>query len=53
MEKIKTVEIHDKIFEETYTAHIQRNGTSWLGWIPDVPKVECKERTEKSTAENP
>ena len=48
MGKIKTVEIHDKIFEETYTAHIQRNGTSWLGWIPDVPKVECKERTEKA-----
>ena len=46
MEKIKTVEIHDKVFEETYTAHIQRNGTSWLGWIPEVPKVKCEEPTE-------
>ena len=48
MEKIKTIEIHDKIFEETYTAHIQRNGTNWLGWIPDVPKVKREESTEKT-----
>ena len=46
MEKIKKVEIHDKIFEETYTAHIQSNGTNWLGWIPEVPQVKCKEPTE-------
>ena len=46
MEKIKTVEIHDNIFEETYTAHIQRNNTNWLGWIPEVPKVKCEEPTE-------
>ena len=46
MKEIKTVEIHDKVFEETYTAHIQKNGTSWLGWIPEVPKVKCEEQTE-------
>ncbi|MCE2416224.1 hypothetical protein J4G07_19745 [Candidatus Poribacteria bacterium] len=46
MGKIKKVEIHDKIFEETYTVHIQRNGTNWLGWIPEVPKVKCEEPTE-------
>ena len=48
MRKIKTIEIHDKVFEETYTAHIQGNGTSWIGWIPDVPKVKCEEQTEKA-----
>lgn len=48
MEKIKKIEIHDQVFEETYTACIQRNGTSWLGWIPDVPKVKCEEFTEKA-----
>jgi hypothetical protein len=48
VEKIKKVEIHDKVFEETYTAHIQRNGTGWLGWIPEVPKVKCEEFTEKA-----
>ena len=46
MEKIKKVEIQDKVFEETYTAHIQNNGTNWLGWIPEVPKVKCEEPTE-------
>ncbi len=46
MEKIKTVEIHDKVFEETYTARIGKKGENWLGWIPDVPKVKCEEPTE-------
>lgn len=46
MEQIKTVDIHDKVFEETYTAHIQRNGENWLGRIPDVPKVKCEAPTE-------
>ena len=46
MKKIKKVEIHDKIFEETYTVHIQNNGTHWLGWIQEVPKVKCEEPTE-------
>ena len=46
MGKIKKVEIHDQIFEETYTAHIQSNGMNWLGWIPEVPKVKCEEPTE-------
>ena len=46
MEKIKTVKIQDKVFEETYTAHIQRNGTNWLGWIPESPKVRCEEPTK-------
>ena len=46
MDKIKKVEIHDRIFEETYIAHIQSNGANWLGWIPEVPKVKCEEPTE-------
>ena len=46
MEKIKAVDIHDQVFEETYTAHIQRNGANWLGRIPDVPKVKCEAATE-------
>ena len=48
MKKIRNAEIHDKIFEETYIAHIQKNGTSWLGWIPEIPKVKCEEQTEKA-----
>ena len=48
MKEIKTIEIQDKVFEETYTAHIEKNGTSRLGWIPEVPKVKCKEQTEQA-----
>lgn len=48
MKKIKKVEIHNKVFEESYTAHIQQNGTNWLGWIPDIPKVRCEEFTEQA-----
>ena len=48
IEAIKTVEIHDKVFEETYIAHIQENETSWLGWFPEVPNVKCEEQTEKA-----
>ena len=52
MEQIKKVDIHDNVFEETYTAHIRRNGTNWLGWIPAVPKVKCKAPTQKVLLKN-
>ena len=48
MEKIKTFDIRDQVFEETYTAHVEKNGTRWLGWIPAVPKVKCEEPIEKA-----
>ena len=51
MEDIKTVDIRDPIYEETYTAHIQKNGAAWIGWIPEVPKVKCKESTEEALEE--
>ena len=46
MEEIKTVEVQDPIYEETYTAHIQKNGAVWIGWIPEVPEVKCEENTQ-------
>ncbi len=46
MEQMKTVDIHDKIFDETYIAHIQKNGANWLGQIQDVPIVKCEAPTE-------
>ena len=52
MEQVKTVDIYDKVFDEIYTAHIQRNNTGWLGWFPDVPKVKCEELTEKVLLES-
>ena len=47
MEEVKTVEVQDPIYEETYTAHIQKNGAAWIGWIPEVPEVECEENTRE------
>ena len=48
MEEIKTLEIQDPVYEETYTAHIQKNGAAWVGWIPEVPEVKCKENTQEA-----
>ena len=47
MKAIQTVEIQDPVYEETYTAHIQKNGAAWIGWIPEVPKVKCEENTRE------
>ena len=48
MEKIQAVKIRDPIYEETYTAHIQKNGAAWIGWIPEVPEVKCEEHTREA-----
>ena len=48
MEKIQVVEIQDPIYEETYTAHIQKNRAAWIGWIPEVPEVKCEEHTREA-----
>lgn len=47
MELIEIVEIEDTIYQETYTAHIQKNGSAWMGWIPEVPNVKCEENTQE------
>lgn len=47
MEEIQIVEIEDPVYEETYTAHIQKNGASWMAWIPEVPEVSCEENTQE------
>jgi len=47
MEQIQIIEIEDPVYEETYTAHIQKNGATWIGWVPAVPKVKCEENTQE------
>ena len=51
MEKIQTVEIYDSEYETTYTAHIQKNGDGWMGWIQEHPKVRCEEHTKETLLE--
>ncbi len=47
MAQIQTVKIQYLDPMETYTAHIQKNGDGWIGWIPEVPEVKCEENTQE------
>ena len=47
MEQIQTVQIQYLDPLETYTAHIQKNGDGWMGWIPEIPEVKCEEDTQE------
>ena len=44
--KPQSIEIVDPVFEETYIAHVRKKSAGWRGWIPDVPEVECEEKTK-------
>lgn len=44
--RVQAIEIDDPIFEETYTAYVTKRSSKWCGWIPDVPEVECEEKTK-------
>ena len=39
--------ILDPVFEEPYTAHLERETVGWRGWIPQLPEVECTAKTKK------
>ncbi len=32
--------------QQTYTAVIQQNDGWWIGWIQEIPGVNCQERTK-------
>jgi predicted RNase H-like HicB family nuclease len=34
-----------------YTAVFKQAGTSWIGWIEEVPGVNCQERTREELLE--
>ncbi len=36
----------------TYTAIMNRNGNWWIGWIEEVPGVNCQERTREELLES-
>lgn len=35
----------------TYTAVIKRSGSWWIGWIEEIPGVNCQERTREELLE--
>ena len=36
---------------QTYTALIKQSGPWWIGWIEEVPSVNCQERTRAELLE--
>ena len=51
MEKIQIVKIYDSEYETTYIANIQKNGSGWIGWIHEHPKVKCEDSTQEALLE--
>ncbi|MYH80801.1 hypothetical protein F4009_10115 [Candidatus Poribacteria bacterium] len=43
----QSVPILDPVFQETYTAHLEKEELSWRGWMPQLPEVECPAKTKK------
>ena len=52
MEEIQTVEFKDSEYETTYTAHVQRSGSGWIGWIQEHPQGDVSRGDKGSVAEN-
>jgi len=38
--------------KETYTAVIKQSGDWWVGWIEEVPGVNCQEATREELLES-
>jgi predicted RNase H-like HicB family nuclease len=36
---------------QSYTAVIKRSGSWWIGWIEEIPGVNCQERTREELLE--
>jgi len=37
----------DDAMKETYTAVVKQSGPWWIGWIAEIPGVNCQERTRE------
>jgi len=37
--------------KQMYTAAIKRSGPWWIGWIEEIPGVNCQERTKEELLE--
>ena len=38
--------------QNTYTAVTKQDGEWWIGWIEEVPGVNCQERTKEALLES-
>jgi len=46
-----TTSVSPKVNYPEYTAVIKKSGPWWIGWIQEVPGVNCQERTRKDLIE--
>jgi predicted RNase H-like HicB family nuclease len=37
--------------KETYTAVVKQSGPWWIGWIEEIPGVNCQERSKEALFE--
>ena len=40
-------ESKDDVMKETYTAVVKQSGPWWIGWIEEIPGVNCQERSKE------
>ena len=38
--------------KDTYTAVVKKSGAWWIGWIEEVPGVNCQEASKKELIES-
>jgi len=53
----KALAIHGRLgyeerMKETYTAVIKQSGDWWIGWVEEVPGVNCQEATREELLES-
>jgi predicted RNase H-like HicB family nuclease len=41
----------DEVMKETYTAVVKQSGPWWIGWIEEIPGVNCQEQTKEELLE--
>ena len=47
MEQVHTIEVQEQGFVETYKVYAEQNGDGWIGWIQELPEVNCERKTKE------
>lgn len=47
MGQVHTIEVHEHGFDETYTVRTEQNADGWIGWIQELPEVNCERKTKE------
>lgn len=41
------ITLREEFMENNFTAIVKRDGDWWIGWIEEIPGVNCQERTRE------